>query len=83
MLDQKFVLKLKLLKTFVGRSVILATVIIAASDNITIVVATIKFVESSMNYDSIKVHTALDFRMPVIIVLVATLVISATVVDDY
>ena len=58
MLDQKFVLKLKLLKTFVKRSVISVADTIAASDNTANVVATVKFVESSMNFDSIKVHTA-------------------------
>ena len=84
MLDQKFVLKLKLLKTFVRRSAIsVAIVDIAASDNTAIVVATVKHVESSMNYDSVKVHTALDFRMRAVNVLVATLVIRATAVDDY
>ena len=57
MLDLKFVLKLKLVN-IIRSSFELAIVVVIIMDGDNITTATTELVESSMNYDSVKVHTA-------------------------
>ena len=57
MLDLKFVLKLKLVN-IIRSSFELAVVAVIIMDGDNITTATTELVESSMNYDSVKVHTA-------------------------